>query len=564
MTWLAITDRNGGQFAPGGIGGSGGGQMPDPTALLPRGTLLIETLPAIGRHPQTLLSFGRTHPWSGGFSLQLLPSGGVTLIETQERDVRHATLPFRPDDRSDSLRISYSWDAPARTGRLTLERPGIMWVRSIPVPPPHPMPLSDLRTAFTDPRQRHLDPEVIFAALSDEIEPVGPMPGLAGGVPVRTPEGYVEAARLRRGDCVRGTGGAVVPVLHRLSRCVPAAGSFRPVRLRAPYFGLRADIVVAPHQRLVIGGADVEYLFGSEAVLVAACHLVNGSAAVHARTRRDRGGGRAHREPLSGADSAQARDRGDEPSGRAQPGAPARTSPPALAGADVLRGDHTGHDAGGMRAERRHRRQPRKGSGPAFFRQSRLSPARCLQRLQQASIDPAPEHGTAVSECHTPGEPPVDQPHDVRKAGPRARAGEAARGARERAVACVARHAAEELRGITQRCIVGHIGEQVAHVIEIVAIGERIGRDTVLRHRAGAARAVIRGQVAQDFGLEQAKAVKRFAEKSVGPRHSRGDGGAGRAAHREDHVDPCLCPCEDGHEIEPSGNPASTMITEGR
>jgi hypothetical protein len=284
MTWLAITDRNGGQFAPGGIGGSGGGQMPDPTALLPRGTLLIETRPAIGRHPQTLLSFGRTHPWSGGFSLQLLPSGGVTLIETQERDVRHATLPFRPDDRSDSLRISYNWDAPARTGRLTLERPGIMWVRSIPVPPPHPMPLSDLRTAFTDPRQRHLDPEVIFAALSDEIEPVGPMPGLAGGVPVRTPEGYVEAARLRRGDCVRGTGGAVVPVLHRLSRCVPAAGSFRPVRLRAPYFGLRADIVVAPHQRLVIGGADVEYLFGSEAVLVAACHLVNGSAAVHAET----------------------------------------------------------------------------------------------------------------------------------------------------------------------------------------------------------------------------------------------------------------------------------------
>jgi hypothetical protein len=284
MAWIALTGRDGGRFDPGGIGGTQAADAPDPTALLPRGTLMIETRPAIGPRPQTLLSFGRTHPWNGAFSLQLLPSGGVALIETQERDVRHATLPFRPDDRCDSLRISYSWDAPARWGRLSLERPGIGGLRSIDVAPPHPVPLSDLRTAFTDPRQRHLDPDVIFAALSDAVEPVGPMPGLAGDVPVRVPGGYVAAGQLRRGDCVRGTGGAVVPVLHRLMRCVPAAGSFRPVRLRAPYFGLRADIVVAPHQRLVIGGSDVEYLFGSEAVLVAACHLVNGSAAVHAES----------------------------------------------------------------------------------------------------------------------------------------------------------------------------------------------------------------------------------------------------------------------------------------
>ena len=285
MGWIAITGRDGGQFDPRGFADPAREvRPPDPNALLPRGTLVLETHPAFGRRPRTLLSFGRTYPWSGGFSLQLLPSGGVTLIERQERDLRHATLPFRPDDRSDSLRISYAWDAPARWGRLSLERPGLVGLRSIAVPPPHPMPLADMRTAFTDTRQRCLDPEVIFAALSDQVEPVGPMPGLAEDVPVRTPAGYVPAGRLRRGDCVRGTGGAVVPVLHRLMRNVPAAGSFRPVRLRAPYFGLRSDIVVAPHQRLVIGGSDVEYLFGSEAVLVSACHLVNGSAAVHAET----------------------------------------------------------------------------------------------------------------------------------------------------------------------------------------------------------------------------------------------------------------------------------------
>jgi hypothetical protein len=89
---------------------------------------------------------------------------------------------------------------------------------------------------------------------------------------------------LRRGDLVQGAGGTAVPVLQSVACTVPAVGSFAPVRLRAPYFGLRADIVVAPHQRLVIRGSDVEYLFGCEAVLVPARHLLNGFSAVPAES----------------------------------------------------------------------------------------------------------------------------------------------------------------------------------------------------------------------------------------------------------------------------------------
>jgi len=48
--------------------------------------------------------------------------------------------------------------------------------------------------------------------------------------------------------------------------------------LRAPYFGLRQDIMVAPEQRLVITGTDVEYLFGKEAVLVPVRHLADGTS----------------------------------------------------------------------------------------------------------------------------------------------------------------------------------------------------------------------------------------------------------------------------------------------
>ena len=75
-------------------------------------------------------------------------------------------------------------------------------------------------------------------------------------------------------------GGGVVPVLHKLDRVVPARGSLAPVRLRAPYFGLLDDVIVAPEQRLVIDGSEVEYLFNQEAVLVPARHLVNGFAAM--------------------------------------------------------------------------------------------------------------------------------------------------------------------------------------------------------------------------------------------------------------------------------------------
>ena len=132
----------------------------------------------------------------------------------------------------------------------------------------------------TDPRRRHLDEDVLFLAVSDRVEPLGPTPRLTDRVPILTPQGYRTAASLQRGDMVETMESGPVPVLQTVSRVVPACGSFRPVRLRAPYFGLVRDIIVAPDQRLVIGGSEVEYIFGREAVLVPARYLVNGVSAI--------------------------------------------------------------------------------------------------------------------------------------------------------------------------------------------------------------------------------------------------------------------------------------------
>lgn len=283
MGWIGISDQTAGRFSPPGLGVAA--QEPgtaDPAALMPRGTLLLETRLSLDGRPQTLLAFSQSEPWPSGLSLQVVPGGGIVLVLTHAGEVCPVTLPYRPGDRTDTLRLTFNWDAPARWGKLSLERPEADRVHSVALPPPHPLPRDLMRRALTDTRQRRMDREVIFVALSDRVEPVGPMPGLCADVPILTPAGYLPIGRIRRGDRVSAEGGVAVPVLQSVTRRVPAMGSLRPVRLRAPYFGLRRDIVVAGEQRLVIRGSEVEYLFGSEAVLVPARHLVNGFSALHA------------------------------------------------------------------------------------------------------------------------------------------------------------------------------------------------------------------------------------------------------------------------------------------
>ncbi|MFC3118947.1 Hint domain-containing protein [Jhaorihella thermophila] len=109
--------------------------------------------------------------------------------------------------------------------------------------------------------------------------------------PIATPEGFRAAGALRRGDTVVTAGGEIAPVLHRLDRTVPAMGRFRPIRLRAPYFGLMRDIVIAPSQRLVVRGSEVEYLFNHEAAMIEAGHLAGGKSG---STRSNRAAGHIH------------------------------------------------------------------------------------------------------------------------------------------------------------------------------------------------------------------------------------------------------------------------------
>ena len=250
-------------------------------ALLPRGSLVIETRLSPHGRPQMLLAYERRHPWAGRISLQALPGGSVVLVMAQGDAVFHTVLPAHENGRTDVLRLTFSWDSPSRWARLSVEQPEGDEVRSVETPAPPPLMLSDIFTMIHRPQLCERDDDVIYFAVSSAIEPVGPMPSIFGETEVSTPFGARVISKLKPGDLVYTHSGELQPVLANISRRVPALGSFRPVRLRSPYLGLTRYIHVAPHQKLVIGGSEVEYTFGREAVLFPAENLVNGFTGIY-------------------------------------------------------------------------------------------------------------------------------------------------------------------------------------------------------------------------------------------------------------------------------------------
>lgn len=249
-----------------------------PRACVPRGSVVVETGLSPDARPQTLISFRRGGPSPASFSLMSTPHGSVVLVIAQGDTVVHEVVERGREARTETLQVTISWDMYRRFGRLVVARPETEHVLIRHFDMTHAPLLSDLVALSRPQGLTEIDPDVIFVALSTGIEPVGPMPTLSPSVPIETAQGVRLVSRLQQGDVVRAADGKLVPVLHSVKREVPSLGSFRPVRLRAPYFGLSQDVVVSRHQRLLVSGPEVEYLFGREEVLIPASALVNGFA----------------------------------------------------------------------------------------------------------------------------------------------------------------------------------------------------------------------------------------------------------------------------------------------
>lgn len=250
---------------------------PTENALIIKGSIVIEIRTPEVRRPRPLLAFRQDGEWPMQLSLSIIPGGGLVFVLDQGGEVLHKTVNYCTTGRVEAVRITYSWNAPERWGRLAIECPERNGVILVPVPNAQPIRARDARHLITPGANRYLAPDVLYLAMSDDIEPIGPMPSLAVDTPVETRSGFRPIGDIRQGDFIRSPSGGMAEVLHAVRRTVPAAGSFTPTRIRAAYMGLQRDVIVAPYQRMILTGPEVDYLFGADAALVPVRNIAAGT-----------------------------------------------------------------------------------------------------------------------------------------------------------------------------------------------------------------------------------------------------------------------------------------------
>ena len=290
MAWIGMGTQDRAGFDARGLGQSGllTGLVTEPGSdeILPTGSLMFEAqVAAQYSGTQRLIHLHRSRGWTRHLAVLLAEDGRLSVDLQQGASRRAAQLTLPVPAREARLRVTYAWDAPARHAVISVEDLDQETLHQVELPNPLPLPLDDLDALIRGGRGVQRDPGLRWIALSDRVEPVGLPLGVAAGTPVETPGGLCPVDHLRVGDLVSTSDGPR-PIRWLTRREVPALGAFRPIHLRAPYHGLTSDILVAPDHRLLVSGGETEYLFGEDAVLVEARHLVDGRT-----THRAHGGG---------------------------------------------------------------------------------------------------------------------------------------------------------------------------------------------------------------------------------------------------------------------------------
>lgn len=285
MTWIALTDLSQPVFNIRGIGvpADRPGARPPVSAheILPTGTLMFELrAQQEGSGPWRYLDFQNSRDWPRKITGEIAADGRLSMTFQQGVAFSSAEIALPPAPREGHLRVSYSWDAPRRLARLTVEFLNDGRIFQAQSANPVPLPVHDVRALIRNGRATRLDPSLSYIAISSKVEPVGLGRGIKGDTPIETTQGPVAVERLRLGDMVVTAGAGSQPVRWIVKRTVPALGCFRPIRLRAPFLGLGRDVVVAPEHRVRLDLTDTEYTIDNEEVLVPAAMLANGK---HAR-----------------------------------------------------------------------------------------------------------------------------------------------------------------------------------------------------------------------------------------------------------------------------------------
>lgn len=118
-----------------------------------------------------------------------------------------------------------------------------------------------------------------------DVADLGP-PCFVAGTLIKTPDGPRLVEDLCEGDLVTTMDNGAQPICWVGKRTVAGAGDFAPIRFAKGALGNDAPLLVSPQHRMLIEGWRAELLFGEDAVLVAAKHLVNADT-VHVQPMRE-------------------------------------------------------------------------------------------------------------------------------------------------------------------------------------------------------------------------------------------------------------------------------------
>ena len=275
MRWLVLCDADG-PIIP--------GPLPQGTDLLDCGSVVAEfTVPAGSGLPLTLLEYHSSLGWPRQLRITLSAEGNVTLFHRQADTIATVSVTLPLPAEPALLRLTYCWDATRRMSQIAAELPGRGQMAVARGSNPLPVPHQDLVALARG--DASFAAGLVWFGITGSIERIGHIPGLIGATPVRTPGGVRRIDSLRAGDLVDTSNHGPLPIRWIGSAEMPARGSFAPVRLRAPFFGNRSDLIVSAQQRVVLSGAEVEYLFGEDEVVVEAGRLVDGMTALAERRR---------------------------------------------------------------------------------------------------------------------------------------------------------------------------------------------------------------------------------------------------------------------------------------
>ncbi len=243
----------------------------DRARRLPELTLCLELVVPPRKPRQTLRLWQGEGPKSEAIALYLQPDGCLRLVH------RKVDLSTAPDfaRAGDTVTLRYRACARGRTDVAAFDNADRGLRERLRAAAEQPLRLSDAL-----PRDLRFLAICHIAAIAPFGVPPTDMPGVAAGTSVMTPKGPARIETLQIGDAVVTSEGEAAPIRWIEARPRLNLGRLAPIRLRAPYFGLVEDLCVTPETRILRHGPTVEYIFGTEQVLVHARDLLSSGAAI--------------------------------------------------------------------------------------------------------------------------------------------------------------------------------------------------------------------------------------------------------------------------------------------